>query len=151
MFCPQCGLKNSEGASYCVRCGASLIADQPEAAITMSFDPRADQGQEASPAAVAGHDACLVIRSGGGRAGETYVLRPPRVTIGRHPDAVIFLDDITVSRHHATVVAEGAGWALVDEGSLNGTYVNRRRDERVTLSDGDEIQIGKYRLTFLAP
>lgn len=150
VFCPQCGLKNSEGASYCVRCGASLIADQPEAAITMSFDPRADQGQEASPAAVAGHDACLVIRSGGGRAGETYVLRPPRVTIGRHPDAVIFLDDITVSRHHATVVAEGAGWASsTREASTEPT--STAGATRVTLSDGDEIQIGKYRLTFLAP
>jgi len=92
-----------------------------------------------------------VIRSGGGRSGETYPLRGPRATIGRHPDAAIFLDDVTVSRNHAHVVREGSEWVIVDEGSLNGTYVNRHRGERVVLSDGDEIQIGKYKLTFIAP
>ena len=56
-----------------------------------------------------------------------------------------------MSRNHAVVVSEGDGWVIVDEGSLNGTYVNRRRGERTVLSDGDEIQIGKYKLTFLAP
>ena len=74
-----------------------------------------------------------------------------RVTIGRHPDAAIFLDDVTVSRNHAVVVREGDAWVIVDEGSLNGTYVNRRRGDRTVLGDGDEIQIGKYKLTFIVP
>jgi pSer/pThr/pTyr-binding forkhead associated (FHA) protein len=100
---------------------------------------------------VAGDDACLVIRSGGGRGGETYALRGDRVAIGRHPDAAIFLDDVTVSRNHAVVVREGDSWVIVDEGSLNGTYVNRRRGDRTVLADGDEIQIGKYKLTFIVP
>ncbi len=151
MFCPECGIRNSEGASFCVRCGASLIADQPESATTLSYAPADEDGETTAFAAVSGDDACLVIRSGGGRAGETYALRSDRVAIGRHPDAGIFLDDVTVSRNHAVVVREADGWVIVDEGSLNGTFINRRRGDRTVLSDGDEIQIGKYKLTFLAP
>ena len=71
-----------------------------------------------------------MIRRGGGRAGETYALQAERTTIGRHPDADIFLDDVTVSRNHAVVQREGERFVLVDEGSLNGTYVNRRRAEK---------------------
>jgi len=150
VFCPECGIRNSEGASFCVRCGASLIADQPESATTLSYAPGVEDG-ETMPFAACGEDACLVIRSGGGRAGETYALRDERITISRHPDAKIFLDDVTVSRNHATVEREGDAWVIVDEGSLNGTFINRRRCDRTVLSDGDEIQIGKYKLTFLAP
>lgn len=150
MFCPECGVRNSEGASFCIRCGASLIAEQPESATTMSYVPGEDTG-ELTPFPACAEDACLVIRSGGGRAGETYALRGDRVTIGRHPEAGIFLDDITVSRDHAVVVREDDAWVIVDEGSLNGTFVNRRRGDRTVLRDGDELQIGKYKLTFLAP
>jgi hypothetical protein len=151
MFCPECGIRNTDSASFCVRCGASLLADQSEASITMSYVPGDEEGEPNALAAAVGDEACLVIRSGGGRAGETYPLRAERVAIGRHPDAAIFLDDVTVSRDHAYIEPEGEGWAIVDEGSLNGTYVNRRRGDRVTLADGDEIQIGKYKLTFIVP
>ena len=61
----------------------------------------------------------------------------------------MFLDDVTVSRNHAVVVREGDAYVISDEGSLNGTYVNRRRVESAKLEDGDEVQIGKYKLTFL--
>jgi hypothetical protein len=149
VFCPECGIRNSEGASYCVRCGASLLADQPESATTLSYAPGEEDG-EAPPFAACADEPCLVIRSGGGRAGETYVLRDDKVSIGRRPDAGIFLDDVTVSRDHATVERDGDEWAIVDEGSLNGTFINRRRGDRAVLSDGDEIQIGKYKFTFLA-
>ena len=150
MFCPKCGFRNSEGVSFCVRCGASLLADQPESATTLSYSP-ARRTARSTPFAASADDACLVIRSGGGRAGETYALHADRVTIGRHPDSDIFLDDVTVSRNHAVVEREGDEWVIVDEGSLNGTYVNRRRGDRTVLSDGDEIQIGKYKFTFIAP
>jgi pSer/pThr/pTyr-binding forkhead associated (FHA) protein len=95
--------------------------------------------------------ATLVIRSGGGRAGETYTLTAERVTIGRHPDSDVFLDDVTVSRNHAVVTREDDAYVIADRGSLNGTYVNRRRIERQTLLDGDELQVGKYKLTFITP
>jgi hypothetical protein len=150
VFCPECGIRNSEGASFCVRCGASLLADQPESATTLSYVP-GEEDRETTPFAACSDEGCLVVRSGGGRAGETYVLRGERVAIGRHPDAAIFLDDITVSRNHAVVMRDGDAWVIVDEGSLNGTFINRRRGDRTVLSDGDEIQIGKYKLTFLAP
>lgn len=144
-------MRNAEGASYCVRCGARLLGGD-EAETTLTYTPGQDEAEGVSPlAVVAGDEACLVIRSGGGRAGETYPLRGRRVAIGRHPAADIFLDDVTVSRNHAVVVREGDEWVIVDEGSLNGTFVNRRRQDRAVLRDGDQIQVGKYKLTFLAP
>lgn len=95
------------------------------------------------------HGAVLVIRAGGGRAGEAIPLDRPRLTVGRRPDSDLFLDDVTVSRDHAVVVKRGEHFYLDDCGSLNGTYVNRRRIDSQRLSDGDELQIGKYKLAFL--
>ncbi len=74
-----------------------------------------------------------------------------RLTIGRRPDSDIFLDDVTVSRDHAVLVRRGDDFFLDDCGSLNGTYVNRKRIESHRLADGDELQIGKYKLAFLQP
>ena len=93
--------------------------------------------------------AALVIRSGGGRAGESFTIDGDRVSIGRTPDAAVFLDDVTVSRNHALLVRRRDGLYIDDLGSLNGTYVNRRRIESHRLEDGDEIQIGKYKLSYL--
>jgi pSer/pThr/pTyr-binding forkhead associated (FHA) protein len=93
--------------------------------------------------------ATLVIRSGGGRAGEAFNLGAERNTIGRSPDAEVFLDDVTVSRNHALVVRRRDGFYVDDLGSLNGTYVNRRRIESHRLQNGDELQVGKYKLTYL--
>jgi pSer/pThr/pTyr-binding forkhead associated (FHA) protein len=151
VFCPECGFKNADGAGFCARCGASLAAEQADDQSTISFQPGEEEGA-LGPVAGGPHDQpTLVIRSGGGRAGETYALQAERTNLGRHPDADIFLDDVTVSRNHAVVQREGERFVLVDEGSLNGTYVNRRRAEKTVLADGDEIQIGKYKLTFIVP
>ena len=91
-----------------------------------------------------------VVEDGlGGRVGESFPLEGDRMTVGRRPDSDVFLDDVTVSRDHALVVKRGGDFYLDDLGSLNGTYVNRRRIESHRLSDGDELQIGKYKLTFL--
>jgi pSer/pThr/pTyr-binding forkhead associated (FHA) protein len=98
---------------------------------------------------VTAQGAALVIRAGGGRVGESFALSADRLSIGRRPDADIFLDDVTVSRDHALLVRRADGYHLDDCGSLNGTYVNRRRVESVRLADGDELQIGKYKLSFL--
>ena len=92
----------------------------------------------------------LLVQRGPG-AGARYLLDTDTVSVGRHPDSDIFLDDISVSRRHATFTRDGQGYVVSDLGSLNGTYVNRDRIERdISLAGGDEVQIGKYRLIFFA-
>lgn len=97
----------------------------------------------------AGSAMLLVQR--GPDSGARFLLDSDVVTVGRHPDSDIFLDDISVSRRHATFTRTAAGYAIADLGSLNGSYVNRDRiDGEVTLSGGDEVQIGKYRLIYFS-
>ena len=91
----------------------------------------------------------LVVRVGGGRAGERFALAAERTLIGRSPECDVFLDDVTVSRRHAELLQSGERFTIRDLGSLNGTFVNRHRVESVDLHDDDEVQVGKYRLTFL--
>jgi pSer/pThr/pTyr-binding forkhead associated (FHA) protein len=148
VYCPECGFQNPESANYCSKCGALLAKDEP-AETTMQFTP--EEQDEMSPLEDTGvKGPVLVVRSGGGRAGETFVPDAERTTIGRSPDCEIFLDDVTVSRKHAVIVRTREGFRVEDQGSLNGTFLNRRRIESGELSDGDEVQVGKYRLTFRA-
>ena len=93
--------------------------------------------------------ALLVVRRGP-NAGARFLLDHDVTTSGRHPDSDIFLDDVTVSRRHAEFHRGGSGFTVRDVGSLNGTYVNRERVESATLSNSDEVQIGKFRLVFIA-
>ncbi|MBM3686936.1 MAG: FHA domain-containing protein [Actinobacteria bacterium] len=93
-------------------------------------------------------EAVLVVQRGMGE-GASYLLVGDIVTAGREPDSDLFLDDVTVSRRHAEMRRSEQGWLLRDVGSLNGTYVNRRRIEEVELDAGDEVQIGKYRFAYL--
>ena len=149
VYCPECGFQNPESANFCARCGAALVLPD-EGETTMTFTP--DESDEAIADAledVGEHGPALVVRSGGGRAGETFHPHGEQTTIGRSPDCGIFLDDVTVSRRHAVLVERNGRFAIEDEGSLNGTFVNRKRVEKADLEDGDELQIGKYRLTFL--
>ena len=154
VHCPECGFLNGEGANFCQRCGSNLGAQtqvqQPEST-TATY--RVGETGELIPVDVEeitthGH-AALVIRSGGNRVGESFPLEGDRMTVGRRPDSDVFLDDVTVSRDHALVVKRGGDFYLDDLGSLNGTYVNRRRIESHKLVDADEIQIGKYKLSYL--
>ena len=95
--------------------------------------------------------SALLLVQRGPSAGARFLLDTDKVTVGRHPDSEIFLDDITVSRRHATFTRSGDGYQVADLGSLNGTYVNRDRiDDTITLAGGDEVQIGKYRLIYFA-
>ena len=144
VYCPQCGFQSPEAASFCSRCGAALVPPRADET-TMSIDP--DEQPDADVADLGG--PALVVRSGGGRAGEAFALAAERVLIGRSPDCDVFLDDVTVSRRHAELMREGDRLVIRDLGSLNGTFVNRRRIESAVLEDDDELQIGKYRLTFL--
>jgi pSer/pThr/pTyr-binding forkhead associated (FHA) protein len=91
----------------------------------------------------------LVVRSGGGMAGQSFQPDEGSTLIGRSPECHVFLDDVTVSRRHAELLRDGETFTIRDLESLNGTYVNRRRIESTVLEDDDEVQIGKYRLTFL--
>jgi len=93
-----------------------------------------------------GHALLIVQR--GPTAGARFLLDTDRTIAGRHPSADIFLDDVTVSRRHAEFVAHEGGYIVRDVGSLNGTYVNRERIDSTVLHAGDEVQIGKYRLTY---
>jgi hypothetical protein len=148
VYCPECGFQNPEVANYCSKCGAALVRDTGGADTTMAFDP--EELEETSPLEDLGMEGpALVVRSGGGRAGEHFVPQEEATTIGRSPDCDIFLDDVTVSRQHAVLRRSDGRFVIEDQGSLNGTFVNRRRIESAELADGDELQIGKYRLTFL--
>ena len=150
--CPECGFANADGANYCQRCGAFLAqSEQPAGVSTASYKVGETGELEAVEMSdVVARGPALVIRAGGGRAGETFELNGDRMTVGRRPDSDIFLDDVTVSRDHAILVRRGHELYLDDCGSLNGTYVNRRRIESHHLSDGDELQVGKYKLAFLS-
>jgi pSer/pThr/pTyr-binding forkhead associated (FHA) protein len=150
VHCPECGFQNPEAANYCSKCGALLIRDEPGGHTTMTFTPETETEDDSlSLSEIRIEGPALVVRAGGGRAGETFALEGERVVVGRSPECEIFLDDVTVSRRHALISRGDNGFMIEDEGSLNGTYVNRRRVESAELEDGDEVQIGKYRLTFL--
>lgn len=116
---------------------------------TLSLSPDEVESPDELPVADALRGPVLVVRSGGGRAGEVFEQIAPRTLIGRSPECDVFLDDVTVSRRHAELLREGEQVTIRDLGSLNGTFVNRRRIEETVLEDDDELQIGKYRLTFL--
>jgi pSer/pThr/pTyr-binding forkhead associated (FHA) protein len=152
LHCPECGFANAVGANYCQRCGAFLAtAEQATPDTTATY--RIGETGEIEPVEledVVARGAALVIRSGGGRTGESFAIDGERLTIGRRPDSDIFLDDVTVSRDHALLVRRGNEWFLDDCGSLNGTYVNRERIESHRLQDGDELQVGKYKLAYLS-
>ena len=150
IYCQECGFQNPESANYCSRCGALLVKDDGGTEATQTFTPEEAEvaaGDALEDLGVKG--PALVVRSGGGRVGETFHPDDERTTIGRSPDCGIFLDDVTVSRKHAVLIRGDGLFTIEDQGSLNGTFVNRKRVESAQLSDGDELQIGKYRLTFL--
>ena len=151
VYCPECGFQNPVAANFCSKCGARLNKDE-SGEQTMTFTP--DEIAEDAGAVLQdlpGKGPALIVRSGGGRAGESFFPSGERTLIGRSPDCDVFLDDVTVSRKHAELVQSGDRFTIKDLGSLNGTFVNRRRieAEEVEVDDDDELQIGKYRLTFL--
>ncbi len=149
--CPRCGHHNVLGARFCSSCGASL--DVAESHTTMSVTVPVESGMtdevevelDELPSGVG-----MLVVTRGPNSGSRYALDEPVVTAGRHPDSVIFLDDITVSRRHAEVRRVDEGYQVTDVGSLNGTYLNRERVESGALADGDELQIGTFKLLFLA-
>ena len=152
VFCNNCGHKNPIGANFCSSCGSPLekVADDPTT-ITFQIDA-GDTGtddefsfdlDDIPP------DGGLLVVVRGPIAGARLALAKDVTTAGRHPKSDLFLDDITVSRRHAEFVrAADGGFRVRDVGSLNGTYLNRERVEDAPLANGDEVQIGKYKLAF---
>lgn len=149
VHCPACNLQNTQDSNFCRRCGSRLTpADLEETTLSLSPVERAELSLERiTRSSFVG--PVLLIRTGGGREGEVVGLDTDVVTIGRSPHSDLFLDDVTVSRHHARVLRDEVGYLVEDLNSLNGTYVNRKRIERHQLLDGDELQIGKFKLAFL--
>jgi len=151
VYCPECGFQNPEAANYCSKCGALLVKDEVGAETTQTYTPEENADEDGPLDEIAAEGPALVVRSGGGRAGEHFSPEGERTTVGRSPDNDIFLDDVTVSRKHAVLVQDGGEFRIEDLGSLNGTFVNRRRiDSAARLESGDEVQIGKYRLSFIS-
>jgi FHA domain/zinc-ribbon domain len=151
MLCARCGHTNQADARFCSSCGAPLPSDEDTATtLTLSAVEAAETEDELEryldglPPGI----GLLVVRHGP-ESGSSYRLDGPVTAIGRHPDSDIFLDDITVSRRHVQLAKDDEGYVLRDVGSLNGTYVNRERVDQARLHHGDEVQIGRYRLSFV--
>jgi pSer/pThr/pTyr-binding forkhead associated (FHA) protein len=158
VFCNQCGHQNPAGSNFCSSCGAALersAADDEFNPTTLTFTPIESAGEVADdeisvPMEEIPEGFGVLIVKRGPNAGSRFVLEHEKTEAGRHPDSDIFLDDITVSRRHAEFLRQGGGYVVRDAGSLNGTYVNRERIDEGVLHNGDEVQIGKFRLVFLA-
>jgi len=152
VYCNNCGHKNPLGSNFCSSCGSVLETslDEPTTITfhpTLPTDPVDEELTFDLDEIPAGMGALVVLR--GAKAGSRFLLDQDVTTAGRHPDSDIFLDDITVSRRHAAVRRRGDAYLASDAGSLNGTYVNRERiDGEVQLENGDELQIGKFKLVF---
>ncbi len=173
MFCTRCGQQNPPDAHFCARCGHELLrpggpvsgerlsettttlniaAAEHEAGHDADFgDAVTDSEARAAVEALPPGTGLLVVKRGP-NAGSRFMLDRDLTTAGRHPDSDIFLDDVTVSRRHAEFRRTPDGqFTVADVGSLNGTYLKRGRiDSATVLSSGDEVQVGKFRLTFFA-
>jgi pSer/pThr/pTyr-binding forkhead associated (FHA) protein len=169
--CSRCGHTNAEASRFCSNCGAPLRAGgapyerASETTSTISISgieayeaeatgqtpvPSLSPEAQAAVAALPPGSALLIVRRGP-NSGSRFLLDGELTTAGRHPQSDIFLDDVTVSRRHVEFRrGRDGGFTVSDVGSLNGTYVNRERIDSVPLANGDEVQIGKYRLVFYA-
>jgi pSer/pThr/pTyr-binding forkhead associated (FHA) protein len=155
VFCNQCGHRNPPESNFCSSCGAALdLARDDRTIVFHPPDPQQDAPGPADDVVVNLAElppggGVLVVRSSV-QAGTRLTLKDGVTLLGRHPDSDIALDDITVSRRHAEIERTATGYVVRDVGSLNGTYVNGERIERdVPLQQGDEVQVGKFKLVFL--
>ena len=162
--CTQCGHANPDGARFCMNCGTPLgedvppVGDQGDSTSTMSLGAieaavECEQGEESAAdqmgvESLPSNAGLLLVRRGP-NAGSRFLLDRDIITVGRHPESDIFLDDVTVSRRHAEFHRHVGRFSVRDVGSLNGTYTNRERIDEIALSSGDEVQIGRFRLAYL--
>ncbi len=157
MYCTQCGSKNPSGSKFCAQCGTPLTSPQDVTTgmlSTPSEDVREPADQRVDTEGVRAElspGTALLVSVRGPNVGARFLLDKEVVTVGRHPDSDIFLDDITVSRRHAEFRRTGDSFTAADVGALNGTYVNGTRTEQQLLEHGDDVQGGKFRLQALIP
>lgn len=159
--CPQCGHPNESGSNFCSNCGAGLqavvpgsIGDTTTTIPAITEDSGQLTSEETAVARLAAADlplnSALLVVERGPDEGARFLLDTDQTSVGRHPDSDIFLDDITVSRHHARFDRVEGGFRIEDLGSMNGTYINRTLvDGGAPLRQGDEVQIGKFRMVFV--
>lgn len=147
MYCKKCGAKNRSSDRFCSQCGSQLRPEKESD--TQSFAPAFEEKEpliELEP-----QKEPLLVVAKGPVVGQRFLLNKKEITLGRDPTSDIFLDDVTVSRKHAKIEANPPNVTLLDVGSLNGTYVNSVRIEKADLKNSDELQIGKFKLIYLAP
>ena len=130
-----------------------MVTAAPDTSVAVNPIDAGDEGAEA-PAATGllelPRGVAMLVVTRGSDEGVRFVLENPLTRAGRHPENDIFLDDVTVSRRHAEFVTTDGVTSVRDVGSLNGTYVNRKRIEKeARLASGDEVQIGKFKLRYL--
>lgn len=155
MKCGVCSQINDSEARFCAACGAPMTEPSPDDT-TIIYAPFEIEVEKHDETVIMGMDEMrqnvpVLLMLNGPAKGETFRIESPGVLIGRHPEADVFLSDITVSREHARIEREDKGYVLYDKGSLNGTYLNRAEIEKAVLNDLDELQIGKFKMIFLSP
>ncbi|MGH7539493.1 MAG: FHA domain-containing protein [Gemmatimonadota bacterium] len=148
VFCTRCGHPNRDDARFCSECGAPLQDDSTLTLTPLEGDDDENVEFPFPEDELEAGQALLQVKRGP-NAGSTFLLQEESSSVGRNPDSVVFLDDITVSRAHATFERRpDDGWYVKDAGSLNGTYVNGEQVDETKLATGDQVQIGRFKLTF---
>lgn len=147
MYCGRCGHPNKEGARHCAGCGAPLQEETTVGLTAVEAEEEAGDGFPFPDEHLKAGQGLLMVKRGP-NAGSTFMLEGDVTTVGRNPDSDVFLDDITVSRHHAELQCRDGAFFVHDVGSLNGTYVNGERVDATRLASGDEVQIGRFKLVF---
>jgi len=152
VFCNQCGHRNPPESTFCSSCGSPLDSLDDRTITLVAVDPLQDAPGPSDdvvvPVGELPNEIGVLIVRAGAQAGARFTLDEPVTRLGRHPNSEISLDDITVSRRHAEIEQTSDGYIASDAGSLNGTYVNQERIDKMLLRHGDELQIGKFRLVF---
>ncbi len=149
MRCPRCGHENERGANFCSSCAEPLGEEDTTVALELLENRRSLEQEIGHVLDQLPEGLGMLVVRRGPNAGSTFVVESDITNIGRHPDSQIFLDDVTVSRKHAVIHHEGAEYNIRDLGSLNGTYVDHERIDRAVLTDMNEVQIGRFVLTFV--
>lgn len=148
--CQACSHRNDLGSNFCSSCGERIGGgpEDPTAAIPVIEHPDQPDREHLADREAFGEAVGILVVDDGPKGGSRYALDAALITAGRHPESDIFLDDVTVSRRHVEIKNEDGTYRAKDVGSLNGTYINKQLIEDAELVDGDELQIGRFKLLF---